>query len=157
MWRMIISLMLIFRYIVQCTCIHTCQTQHFLLTRFHYEFVDMFMITNHVLIWQVVNVGGTWRVGGLLALSRAFGDVYLKRYLPDTSFTSIGWSLCTSLDANIHFLLSWACCSIARIGLHLNAQQFVFPVGPITRLKELVEDLGWQLNHMSLWRHSLLV
>jgi protein phosphatase 1L len=26
----------------------------------------------------VVNVGGTWRVGGLLALSRAFGDVYLK-------------------------------------------------------------------------------
>ncbi|BBN16012.1 protein MpPP2C_N [Marchantia polymorpha subsp. ruderalis] len=26
----------------------------------------------------VVNVDGTWRVGGLLALSRAFGDVYLK-------------------------------------------------------------------------------
>ncbi|KAJ7541803.1 hypothetical protein O6H91_10G077500 [Diphasiastrum complanatum] len=26
----------------------------------------------------VVNVGGTWRVGGLLALSRAFGDAYLK-------------------------------------------------------------------------------
>ncbi|KAH8953255.1 hypothetical protein BDL97_08G014700 [Sphagnum fallax] len=26
----------------------------------------------------VVNVEGTWRVGGLLALSRAFGDVYLK-------------------------------------------------------------------------------
>ncbi|KAG0585039.1 hypothetical protein KC19_3G252900 [Ceratodon purpureus] len=26
----------------------------------------------------VQNVGGTWRVGGLLALSRAFGDVYLK-------------------------------------------------------------------------------
>ena len=23
-------------------------------------------------------VGGTWRVGGLLALSRAFGDAYLK-------------------------------------------------------------------------------
>ncbi|MCO5604497.1 hypothetical protein L7F22_058664 [Adiantum nelumboides] len=26
----------------------------------------------------VVNVDGTWRVGGLLALSRAFGDAYLK-------------------------------------------------------------------------------
>eukprot|EP00850_Spirogloea_muscicola_P006956 SM000034S12710 [mRNA] locus=s34:372921:376454:+ [translate_table: standard] len=26
----------------------------------------------------VVDVNGTWRVGGLLALSRAFGDVYLK-------------------------------------------------------------------------------
>ncbi|MCO5564738.1 hypothetical protein L7F22_018406 [Adiantum nelumboides] len=26
----------------------------------------------------VVNVNGTWRVGGLLALSRAFGDAYLK-------------------------------------------------------------------------------
>lgn len=23
-------------------------------------------------------VGGTWRVGGLLALSRAFGDAYMK-------------------------------------------------------------------------------
>ena len=23
-------------------------------------------------------VGGTWRIGGLLALSRAFGDAYLK-------------------------------------------------------------------------------
>jgi hypothetical protein len=23
-------------------------------------------------------IGGTWRVGGLLALSRAFGDAYLK-------------------------------------------------------------------------------
>jgi hypothetical protein len=23
-------------------------------------------------------IGGTWRVGGLLALSRAFGDSYLK-------------------------------------------------------------------------------
>jgi hypothetical protein len=27
---------------------------------------------------QVRYVGGTWRVGGLLALSRAFGDAYLK-------------------------------------------------------------------------------
>lgn len=26
-------------------------------------------------------VGGTWRVGGLLALSRAFGDAYLKSSL----------------------------------------------------------------------------
>ena len=27
---------------------------------------------------QVQNIDGIWRVGGLLALSRAFGDVYLK-------------------------------------------------------------------------------
>ncbi|CAM6098958.1 unnamed protein product [Calypogeia fissa] len=32
----------------------------------------------------VVNVGGTWRVGGLLALSRAFGDVYLKDWSDGT-------------------------------------------------------------------------
>ncbi|XP_057860010.1 probable protein phosphatase 2C 32 [Cryptomeria japonica] len=31
-------------------------------------------------IFQVTNVDGTWRVGGLLALSRAFGDVYLKNW-----------------------------------------------------------------------------
>ncbi|KAH9287983.1 hypothetical protein KI387_032100, partial [Taxus chinensis] len=29
---------------------------------------------------KVVNVEGTWRVGGLLALSRAFGDAYLKNW-----------------------------------------------------------------------------
>ena len=29
--------------------------------------------------WQVRKAGGEWRVGGLLALSRAFGDVYLKK------------------------------------------------------------------------------
>uniref|UniRef100_A0A0D6R9I8 protein-serine/threonine phosphatase n=1 Tax=Araucaria cunninghamii TaxID=56994 RepID=A0A0D6R9I8_ARACU len=28
----------------------------------------------------VVNIEGTWRVGGLLALSRAFGDAYLKNW-----------------------------------------------------------------------------
>eukprot|EP00252_Welwitschia_mirabilis_P009112 TRINITY_DN2142_c0_g1_i4.p1 TRINITY_DN2142_c0_g1~~TRINITY_DN2142_c0_g1_i4.p1 ORF type:complete len:341 (+),score=79.22 TRINITY_DN2142_c0_g1_i4:111-1133(+) len=32
----------------------------------------------------VVNVGGTWRVGGVLALSRAFGDAYLKSSLKGT-------------------------------------------------------------------------
>jgi hypothetical protein len=42
-------------------------------------FSDMIFITSADCdLCQVVNVEGTWRVGGLLALSRAFGDVYLK-------------------------------------------------------------------------------
>ena len=35
-------------------------------------------------------VGGTWRVGGLLALSRAFGDAYLKGSLQFEGVTSGG-------------------------------------------------------------------
>lgn len=42
-------------------------------------FSDMIFVTSADCdLCQVVNVEGTWRVGGLLALSRAFGDVYLK-------------------------------------------------------------------------------
>jgi hypothetical protein len=135
-----------------------------------YEFVDMFMTTTHVLIsgckcgrnmasWRFTSfVTGIWRcileeVTCLTQVSPQF-PISVYRW---GSEDSIGRSLCTSQDANIHFLLGWAYCSIAGIILHLNTQQFVFPVGRITRLKELVEDLGWQLNHMSLWRHSLLV
>ena len=33
------------------------------------------LLKSFSLLWQVENVGGTWRVGGLLALSCAFGDV----------------------------------------------------------------------------------
>lgn len=35
-------------------------------------------------------VGGTWRVGGLLALSRAFGDAYLKGSLRFEGVTAGG-------------------------------------------------------------------
>lgn len=35
-------------------------------------------------------VGGTWRVGGLLALSRAFGDAYLKGSLQFEGITAGG-------------------------------------------------------------------
>lgn len=36
--------------------------------------------------------GGTWRVGGLLALSRAFGDAYLKGSLQFEGITEGPWS-----------------------------------------------------------------
>ena len=35
-------------------------------------------------------VGGTWRVGGILALSRAFGDAYLKGSLQFEGIASRG-------------------------------------------------------------------
>lgn len=40
-------------------------------------------------------VGGTWRVGGLLALSRAFGDAYMKSSLQVTRAKRSGASRST--------------------------------------------------------------
>lgn len=46
-------------------------------------------------------MGGTWRVGGLLALSRAFGDAYLKGSLQFEGVSRRGASdfgACRALD-----------------------------------------------------------
>jgi len=46
-------------------------------------------------------VGGTWRVGGLLALSRAFGDAYMKQSGFNEGIADLGndYSACAYLVA----------------------------------------------------------
>ena len=69
----------IFRYLSIYLSIYICILKCSINMIFWTRNVCYYMKTrNH--LFQVINVEGTWRVGGLLALSRAFGDAYLKEY-----------------------------------------------------------------------------
>ena len=122
-WRVTIRLMFIFRYIVQCTCIHTCPTLYiFLLTRSHCFDLAGCKCGRNMASWRSTSfVAGIWRCileEVLMQFSPQFPISIYRWGCED----SVGWSLCVSPDANIHFLLGWACCSIDGIVLHLNAQ-----------------------------------
>ncbi len=68
-------------------------------------------------------MGGTWRVGGLLALSRAFGDAYLKGgdqfegvsfYASDSYASGFGerlWGLCCAV-----LCCAVLCCAVPSLG-----------------------------------------
>ncbi len=65
-------------------------------------------------------MGGTWRVGGLLALSRAFGDAYLKGgdqfegvsfYASDSYASGFGESLLQPCHAVLCCVPAVPCCA----------------------------------------------
>ncbi|GAQ80208.1 Serine/threonine phosphatases family 2C catalytic domain containing protein [Klebsormidium nitens] len=94
----------------------------------------------------VVNVGGTWRVGGLLALSRAFGDVYLKDYKNKDGGAG-GFGLIAEPDVVVETVTSdddmvvLATDGIFEVLSNEEVVDFVKAAGPEASLQRVAKDL----------------
>ncbi len=72
-------------------------------------------------------VGGTWRVGGILALSRAFGDAYMKGSLQART-------LCPSMMGEFVSLMAGVCQAACRVSQCRHSARHAWGRGAVTAL-----------------------